>query len=381
MRLSTQNAGNAMGTVTRLFRIRGCAKGKKSLTRVMRGARAWGETDRFGADVRPSRFFEKWSAGLAVALVAALLLTASPAQAQGGAYPTMPVKVMVGFAPGGGVDVLARLLGQKMSGLWGQPVLVENRPGASTSIATRAVADASPDGYTVLLNSNSMVVNQVVNPDAGYDIERQLIPVINVAWQPTVIVAANNLPVSSLADVIALSKKRKLSFGSPGTGTPQHLVGVQLFKILSKTDIVQVPYNGAAPALSAVAGNQIELAIVTLPPAVPLIKSGRLKAIAVTTAKPAASLPTLPTVAESGFPGFDVSNFNGYFMPVKTPKAITDAFRQTVIKVLAMPDIKEKLAGFGYEFAVPEKENFPRLVSDEIKMWQKVVKEGNIKIE
>ncbi len=321
------------------------------------------------------------SVGLGVALVTMLVLLACPVEAQRGTYPSMPVKVIVGFAPGGGMDILGRLLGPKMSGIWGQPVVVENRPGASTSIATRYVADAPADGHTVLLNSNSMVVNQVANPAAGYDIERQLISIINVAWQPTVIAAANTLPVASLADIIALSKKRKLSYGSPGQGTPQHLTGAQLFSILSKTDIVQVPYKGAGPAVSALAGNQIELAIVTLPPALPLIKSGRIKAIAITTAKRAASLPNTPTVAESGYPGFDVNAFNGYFMPVNTPKAVTDAFRQTVVKVLAMADIREKLADLGYEFADPERENFPRLVSDEIKLWKKVVKEANIKIE
>ena len=319
--------------------------------------------------------------GLGIALGMVLVLLASPVAAQSGPYPSGPVRVIVGFAPGGGMDVAGRLLGQKMTDLWGKSVLVENRPGASTGIATKAVIDAPPDGYTVLFNSNTMVVNQVMSPDAGYDIERQLLSVINVAWQPTVIVASNSLPVSSLADIIALSKTRKLSYGSPGQGTPQHLIGAQLFNILSKTDIVQVPYNGAAPALSAVVGNQIDLAIVTLPPAVPLIKAGRLKGIAVTTAKPVASVPNIPTVAASGFPGFFASNFNGYFMPLKTPKAVTDVFRQTLIKVLAMPDIKEKLTELAYDFADLEKEDFPRIVSDEIAMWKKVIKEANIKIE
>lgn len=357
MRLSTQNALMVMGVTKGFFPLR-------------RGA-------------RPSRCFEKWSVGLRIALVMVLVLLASTAVAQSGPYPTKPVRVIVGFAPGGGMDIAGRLLGQKMTELWGKSVLVENRPGASTGIATRAVIEAVPDGYTVLYNSNTMVVNQLMNPNAGYDIERELLPVINVAWQPTVIVASNSLPVSSLADVIALSKTRKLSFGTPGPATPQRLVGVQLFNILSKTktDIVQIPYNGAAPALAAVAGNQVDLAISTLPPAVPLIQTGRLKALAVTTNKRAFAVPNIPTVAESGFPGFDASNFNGYFMPIKTPKTIADAFRETLIKVLAMPDIKKKLGDLAYDLPDLEREDFPRIVSDEIATWKKVIKEASIKIE
>jgi tripartite-type tricarboxylate transporter receptor subunit TctC len=305
----------------------------------------------------------------------------STVQAQRGAYPSAPVRVIVGFPPGGGVDVVARLIGQKMGNLWGQPVVVENRPGASSGIATRLVAGAAPDGYTVLINSNSMVVNQIANPDAGYDIERQLIPILNVAWQSTIIVAARDLPVSSLGDVLSLARTRKLSYGTPGQASIPHLAGAYLFNMMAKADILHVPYKGAAPALSAAAGSQIDLAFVTLPPAIPLVKSGKIKAIAVTSAKRTPSLPDTPTVAESGFPGYEVRVFTGFFMPVGTPKGVRDRFRETVLKVLAMAEIKEKLTSLGFEEEDPSREDFPRLVSDEIKQWTKVVKETNIKIE
>lgn len=316
-----------------------------------------------------------------LAVAALVFLCAAPGEAQRAAYPTAPVRVIVGFPPGGGVDVVGRLISQKLNALWGQPVLVENRPGASSGIATRFVAGTAPDGYTVLINSNSMLVNQIANPDAGYDIERQLIPVINVAWQPTIIAAAADLPVSTLADVISLARKRKISYGTPGQGSIPHLAGAYLFNLLSKAEILHVPYKGAAPALTALAGNQIELAFVTLPPAIPLVKAGRVKGIAVTSAARTASLPNVPTVAESGYPGYEVNVFTGFFMPVGTPKAVVDAFRKAVLTVITQTEFKEKIASLGFEQADTAKENFPRLVADELKQWRKVVKEANIKIE
>jgi len=346
----------------------------------MRCRRVW--IDRFSISCRSSLRQGRCPIWLHFLWVTALVfLCVSPVQAQRGEYPSAPVRVIVGFPPGGGVDVVTRLIGQKMAGVWGQSVVVENRPGASSSIATRFVAGAAPDGYTILINSNSMVINQILTPNVGYDIERQLIPILNVAWQPLIIVAASDLPVVSLRDVISLSRTRKLSYGTPGPAGPSRMAGAYLFNMLSKADILHVSYKGAAPALSALAGKEIELAILTLPPAIPLITSGRVKAIAVTTAKRSSLLPDIPTVAESGFPGYDVNTFTGFFMPAGTPKALVDKFHETVLKVLAMVDIKEKLADLGYEQADTVREYFPRIVSDEIKQWAKVVKEVNIKIE
>lgn len=326
-----------------------------------------------------------WSGGAAAQLLFAAVLAglawSSPLQAQRSAYPSAPVKVIVGFPPGGGVDVVARLIAQQMPGVWGQPVVVENRPGAASSIATRMVAGAAPDGYSVLINSNSMVVNQVANPNAGYDIERQLIPLLNVAWQPTVIAAAPGLPVNSLADVMALARTRKVSFGTPGQGSIPHLAAAYLFDLLSKTDNLHVPYNGAAPALAALMSSQIDLVFVTLPPAIPQVRSAKVKGIAVTSAKRASALPDLPTVAESGFPGYEVNAFTGFFMPAGTPKAVTDRFREAVLKVLAMEDTQKRLMALGFELADASGEDFPRLVAEELRQWAKVVKAANIKIE
>jgi tripartite-type tricarboxylate transporter receptor subunit TctC len=314
--------------------------------------------------------------------IAVLLLTSSPALfAQRGVYPSSPIRMVVAFPPGGGVDVVARLIAQKMPGVWGQPVVVDNRPGAGSILATRLVASATPDGYTVLINSSSMVVNQVANANAGYDIERQLIPIINLAWQPNVIVATRGLPLSTLADVIALSRTRKLSYGSPGQGSVGHLAGEYLFSMLAKTNILHVPYNGAPPALTAVVSGQVEVAVMTLPPAVPLITAGKVKGIAVTSAKRASTVPDLPTVAESGFPTYEVNIFTGLFMPAGAPKAVVNRFYEAVLKVMVMPDTKEKLATLGYEPADTSSENFRRLVPEELKKWAKVIETTKIKIE
>jgi tripartite-type tricarboxylate transporter receptor subunit TctC len=296
-------------------------------------------------------------------------------------YPSGPVKIIVGFPPGGGVDVIARLIAAKMPGIWGQPVVVENRPGAASVVATRLVAGLPPDGYSILINSSTMVVNQVANPNAGYDIERQLVPIINVAWQPSIIAAGPTLPAASLADVIALARTRKLSYGTPGQGSVPHLAGVYLFNMLSKADVLHVPYSGAAPALTALMGNQVELGVMTLPPAVPHVKAGKVKGIAVTSTRRASTLPDVPTVAESGFAGYNVNVFSGFFMPAGTPRAVVDRFREAVVAVIAMPDVKEQLATLGFEPSDTAGEEFRRLVSEEIGQWTKVVQATNLKLE
>jgi tripartite-type tricarboxylate transporter receptor subunit TctC len=319
--------------------------------------------------------------GCCAALAVISIVFSSWSFAQRGPYPSSPVRIIVGFPPGGGVDVLARLFGQKLSAIWGQPVVVENRPGAATTIATRLAARASPDGYSILINSNTMVVNQVLNPNADYDIERQLIPVINLAWQPNIIAAAPGLPVASLGELVALARTRKVSYGTPGAGSVPHLAGVYLFAVLAKIDVLHVPYSGAAPALTATVAGQTDLAFVTMPPAVPLVKAARLKGIAVTSAKRTLALPDIPTAAESGFPGYEVSVFSGFFVPAGTPAATVQRFRDAVLKVLAMPDIKEQLATLGFEPADTSTEDFRRLVSDEIRKWAKVAAQTKLKLD
>jgi tripartite-type tricarboxylate transporter receptor subunit TctC len=268
-----------------------------------------------------------------------------------------------------------------MSGLWGQPVVVENRPGAASIVGTRLAIRATPDGLSVLINSNTMLVNQIVNPAADYSVERDLVPVINVAWQPTIIVAAPAVQAATLKELIAQTRARKMTFGSPGQGSMPHLGAAYLFGMLAKSEVLHVPYAGAAPALTAVVAGQTDLAFVTMPPAVPFVKAGRLKGIAVTSAKRTLALPEIPTVAESGFPGYEVNVFSGFFMPARTPDVAVRRFRETVLKVLALPDVKEQLANQGFEPADAANEDFRRLVADEIRKWTSVVQATGFRLE
>jgi tripartite-type tricarboxylate transporter receptor subunit TctC len=310
---------------------------------------------------------------------AAFLATAASAHAQGDTYPSQRVHIVVGFPPGGGVDIVARLVAEKLTGVFGRPVVVENRPGAGTSIATRHVASAKPDGYTLLMNSNSMLANQIVNPNAGYDVERDLLPVLKAAVQPNIIVAAVDLPVTTLKEVIELSRRRDVTYGSPGAGSIPHLAAEQLFTALAGANVRHIPYQGAAPALTSVLGSQVQLAVVTAPPAVPHVKSGKLKGIAVTTARRMPALPDVPTVIESGFPGFVVETWAGFFAPAATPPAVAEALSGAMQKVLAMPDVKERLDSLGFEPAGLTTEAFRREISGELKQWADIVGKANLK--
>ena len=313
-----------------------------------------------------------------IALGAALMATGA-GYAQTGPYPSQRVHFIVGFPPGGGVDIVARLVAEKLTPLFGQPVVVENRPGAGTSIATRYVASAKPDGYTLLMNSNSMLANQVINPNAGYDVERDLVPVLKAAVQPNIIVATASLPAKTLKEVIELSKRQDMTYGSPGAGSIPHLAAEQLFTALAGTKIRHIPYPGAAPALTSALGGQVSLAVVTAPPAVPHVKAGKLKGIAVTTAKRMAALPDVPTVIESGFPGFVVETWAGFFAPAATPPAVLQTLSGAMLKALAMPEVKEKLASLGFEAADLATEPFRREISNELKQVAEVVQKANLK--
>jgi tripartite-type tricarboxylate transporter receptor subunit TctC len=306
---------------------------------------------------------------------------AQQALAQGAAYPARPVRIIVAFPPGGGVDVIARIVAQRMPAIWGQQLVVDNRPGAAGVLATRLTAGAPADGYTVLMHSTSMVIVQLANANAGYNIERQLTPVLNAGNQANIIVAAPDRPVASLADVIALAKTRKLNYGSPGQGSVPHLAAAYLFNLLAKTDLVHVPYAGAAPALAATMGGQIDLACTTLPPGVPLVNAGKLKALAVTSAKRSPALANVPTVAESGYPGYEVNLFSAFFMPAGTPEAIVNRFHETAVKAMELPEVKAQVATLGFDPASRSREEFGRQVASDIKMWGKVIESTGLKLD
>jgi len=313
----------------------------------------------------------------AMALVAAGTLPAGVSAQE--TYPSRNITIIVGFPPGGGVDVVARLMADKMSALLGKPVVVENRAGASGSLATRQVAAMKPDGYTLLMNSNSIVANQVINSKAGHDIERELTPVMKVAVQPNILVASPELGAKTLADVVALSKTRELDFGSPGVGSIPHLAAEYLFT-LTGAKAKHIPFPGAAQALTAVTGGHVPLAFVTAPPAVPLVKGDKLRAVVVTSAQRMAALPDVPTVIETGTKDFVIDTWAGFFVPAGTPKPVLDQLQDAMLKVLAMPDVKARLTDLGFEPAGTRSEAFGREINAELSRWKDVAQKANISL-
>ena len=307
----------------------------------------------------------------------AIMALAAPAAAQDS--PSRPVRLVVSFPPGGGVDAVARLFADKMSALLGQTVVVENRGGASGIIAGKQVASAEPDGTTILVASNSMVVAQVMSPNVGLDIARDLNALGSVAPQAIVVTAQPDFPANTLAELIALAKTRRLNYGSPGAGSVPHLLGEHLFASLAGVRLEHIPFPGAAQALTSLLGKQTDLAMVTLAPAVPLVVDGKMKAIVVTTAERTAALPKVPTVAESGFPGFAVTVWAGFFVPAKTPKPMADKLSGIIIKVAEMPDIKAKLTQLGFEPTNSPGEQFQRDVAAELKRWDAVVEKAGLR--
>jgi tripartite-type tricarboxylate transporter receptor subunit TctC len=302
-----------------------------------------------------------------------------PAAAQDSAYPTRPVRIVVGFPPGGGVDAVARIFADKMSGLFGQPVVVLNHGGAAGSIAGNLVAAEAPDGYTVLVNSNSMLIFSLMNPNAGFDVARDLQAVASAAPQAIIIVAAPDMKVSSLGELIALARTRRLTYGSPGSGSIPHLVVEQLLSTVAPgVQMQHVPFQGAEQALTAVMANQIDIASVTLPPAAPLVTAGKVKGIAVTSAARSAAVPQIPTAAESGYPTIVATTWTGFFVPPKTPQAVVDRLEQTILQVAAMPDVKAKLAGLGFEPTSTPGAQFRAELPTEIKTWNAVLEKANL---
>ena len=313
----------------------------------------------------------------AIALLLLSLVGTVPAFAQDGA--ARPLRLVVSFPPGGGVDAVARLFADKLGGLLGQTVVVENRGGASGIIAGKQVASAEPDGSSVLIASNSMVVAQVMSPNVGLDIERDLKALASVAPQAIIITSQPDLPANTLNALIALAKTRNLNYGSPGAGSVPHLLGVYLLGSLAGVTLEHIPFPGAAQALTALLGKQIDLAMVTLAPAVALVKDGKMKGIVVTTPERAAALPEIPTAAESGYPGFSVTVWAGFFVPAKTPNPIADRLGDAIIKVAEMPDIKTKLGQLGFEPTSIPGERFSREVLAELKRWDEVVDKAGMR--
>jgi len=327
-----------------------------------------------------ARFFT-----LSLALASVLPFAAGAAQApskDASAYPDRPVRIIVPFASGGPTDLMARLLGGKLAESWGQPVIVENRPGGSANIGIGIVAKAAPDGHTLLMSLHSMVVNPSLYEKLPWHPLRDFIPVTNAATSPNLIIAHTGLPAKSLKDFVALAKASpgKFSFGSPGRATSSHLT-MERVRLASGIDILHVPYGGAAPAVNAVMGNQIPVAVLSQPGiATQMVQAGKLRGLATTGAKRASTLPEVQTLRESGF-DFVVESMNGVFVPAGTPGAIVDRIHAGLVRALQAPDVRARLATLGYEPVGDTREAFAKYVKVELEQWSRVIREAGIKPE
>ena len=297
------------------------------------------------------------------------------------AYPTKPIRMIVGFAPGGGTDLTARPVAQKMSELLGQQVIVENRPGAAGNIATEQVARAAPDGYTILMGTiAALAINPSLYGNLKFDPETDFAPVIQVVDATNVLALHPSVQAGSVQELIALAKLKSLSAGSSGIGATGHLA-IELFNVMAGVKLVHVPYKGGGPAMTDLVGGQVHLVFATTASAIPQIRGGRIKGIAVTTARRSALMPDLPTISEAGLAGFDANNWYGIVVPVKTPRAIIDQLNAEVTKILNMPDVRATLLNQGLDPAPGTPEQFGAYIRSERLKWARVIKESGAKAE
>ena len=318
-----------------------------------------------------------------VAIAALVLASTPPASAQTDAYPSKPIRIVVPFPAGGTTDILARAVAQKITEAWGQSVVVDNRPGAGGNIGAELVAKSAPDGYTLLMGTvGTHAINTSLYAKMPFDHVKDFTPVVLVAGVPNVLVVHPSVPAKSVAELVAYAKANpgKLNFASSGSGTSIHLSG-ELFKTSAGVQMTHVPYKGSAPALTDLMGGQVQLMFDNLPSALPHIKAGKLRALAVTSTVRAPTLPDVPTIAESGFPGFEASSWFGLLAPAGTKPEVVAKLNAEVRKWLETPEAREKLASQGANAAGGTPEDFARHIAAETAKWARVVKESGAKVD
>jgi tripartite-type tricarboxylate transporter receptor subunit TctC len=316
---------------------------------------------------------------LAVAVAATTLAQLAAAQS----FPSRPVKMIVPFPPGGGTDILARPLAQKLSEKWGQPVVIENRGGAGGNIGVKAAADAEPDGYTIILGvQGTHAVNPSLYANPGFDTLRDFAPLTLVANTPNILVVHPSVPAKTVAELIAYAKANPgtLNYATPGNGTPSHLA-TEMFKSMAGVDLTHVPYKGSGPALTDMLGGQTQVWIANAPVVLPFIKTGKLRALATTSAKRPAIAADIPTLQEAGLAGYEADTWYGLFAPAKTPKAILDKLHADIVEALRSPEIRETYAAQGAEVVANGREEFTAKVRDDLAKWKKVIADLKLRID
>jgi tripartite-type tricarboxylate transporter receptor subunit TctC len=318
---------------------------------------------------------------MSIALLAATVLPLSAQAAD--AFPTKPIRIIVAYTPAGTTDILARLVGQKMSEAWGQPVITDNRAGAAGNIGTEVAARATPDGHTLIMGTaGTHGINVSLYRKLGWHPVKDFAPVSLVAMVPNIMVVNNSLPVKSVKEFITHVKANpgKLSYGSPGNGSTAHL-SMELFKSMTGTSIVHIPYKGSAGVLADVMGGQIAVTIDNMPPYIPQVKAGKIRALAVSSAKRSSALPELPSIAEAGVPGYDSGAWFGLLAPAGTPKAVVDKLSAETARIIRMPDINRRVSEQGAEPVGGKPEEFAALIKTEIAKWAKVIQDAKVELQ
>ena len=312
---------------------------------------------------------------LFLAILMAAFSTVTAAQP----YPSRPIRMVVAFPPGGPVDVVARLVAPKITESLGQSVVIENVGGGGGNIAAARVAKSAPDGYTVLAHSSAYAVNPALLGNPGFDAEKDMIALAVVASQANLIFVHTDFPAKTLAELLALARTEKLAFASPSSGTTPHLTAENLFRVRAKVDITHVPFKGAGPAMTAVLGGQPPLGVLAGTAPMPHIKSGRVRVLAVSSARRLASLPDVPTLGELGYPGMEDYTWVGLFVPAGTPAEAAQKLNAAVLRAVQSPDIKERLDALAFEATAAPLKETADYVRAELVKWAKVVRETGAK--
>lgn len=309
--------------------------------------------------------------------IVACVVAASSLSAHGQAYPTKPVRVVVAFAPGGLADGVARMIGLKLSESLGQPIVVDNRGGAAGNIASRLVAAAPADGYTLLVNTAAMSINVSLYRKPGFAL-KDFVPVAFTASTPGIFAVHASNRAGSLQELIRSAKGRNITYATAGIGSSSHLAGDYLLRSLAGLDATHVPFQGGGPATAAALANQVEVLSLSMPPVVPHIKSGRLKGLAISSLTRVAALPDVPTVTEAGFPGFEERSWVGYFAPAGTPLQIANRLNGEVNRALGLADVRARLDALGLEAKAMAPGEFSAYVKSEVSKWAKIVKTAGV---
>ncbi len=321
---------------------------------------------------------KKWLSAALVCLSGVSI--AGLAQAQ--SWPTKPIKLIVPYPPGGGTDVIARIVQEPLAKELGQQVIIDNRGGAGGSIGSALAAQSPSDGYTVLFTLSSHTINPAIYTKLPFDTEKDFSSVVTVASLPQILVANPNFPAKTVKEVIEMAKAKpgSISYASVGNGSPGHLAGAMMATDAG-VDMTHIPYRGGGPAVTDVMAGQVPLLWVSIPAAAQFVKAGKLRALAVSTLKRSAVFPEVPTMVESGFKGFEVDSWYAMFVPAKTPQAIIDRINKAAVNVLAQPEVKERLLGQGAEAVGDTPAQLSGVVKKEIAKWKQVVKSANIKVD